>query len=164
MGVVGRAAGSAARARLASFAVPGLLRARISGIGSAVSAAATSTSELTRRTGWLILPAFAVGVSAFVCLGHQQSSSLAWMGLCVIAGRVAFTSVMSVALASGALLSAVVVAEWSFQRSEAGWSAWLVGIALTTVSSVFARRLRPERGSDQHRERLERHTRSGLGQ
>jgi signal transduction histidine kinase len=47
-----------------------------------------------------------------------------------------------VAVASGAVLALVPVAEWALDTAEPGWGAWFAGISFTTVITIFARRLR----------------------
>ena len=42
----------------------------------------------------------------------------------------------------GAGLALVPVVEWLLDTDEPGWGAWFVGIAFSTISCVFARRLR----------------------
>jgi signal transduction histidine kinase len=95
-----------------------------------------------RVAGWPMIAGLAVAAGCLVLLGHQQSSNLSWMGLCVIAAWVGTASPGPVAVGAGAVLAAVPVAEWLMDPSEPGWGAWFVGIAFTTTSTVLARRLR----------------------
>jgi signal transduction histidine kinase len=144
--VTERTARVAAPVAVALFALIGLLMARDSDRATAVVALTAGVVGVVlavrRQTGWPMLAGLAVVASAYVVLGHQQSANLAWMGLCVVAGWVALTSATRVTLAAGAAIAAIPVVEWALQPYEAGWGAWFVGIAFTTVSCLFARRLR----------------------
>lgn len=93
-------------------------------------------------TSWPLAVALLVPVGALIALGHGSSANLAWMGFCVTAGWVALTSALPVTLATGGVLAIALVSEWTQQRDEPGWTAWLVGTAFTLVACTFARQLR----------------------
>ena len=114
---------------------------------AALAAAAMATAigivlAWRRVTGWPMVAGLSVAAGALVFLGHEQSSNLSWMGLCVVAAWVALTSATALAVSFGAVLAVVPVVEWLLDPTEPGWGAWFVGISFTTALSVFARRLR----------------------
>ena len=141
-----RTARIAAPAALALFAALGALMTDRS-TPAALAAAAMATAvgivlAWRRATGWPMIAGLAVAAGALVFLGHEQSSNLSWMGLCVVAAWVALTSPTALAVSAGAVLALVVVVEWLMDPTEPGWGAWFAGISFTTVLTVFARRLR----------------------
>ena len=141
-----RTARVAAPAALALFAALGaLMTDRATSVALAAAAVATAVGIVLawrRVTGWPMIAGLAVAAGALVFLGHEQSSNLSWMGLCVVAAWVALTSATPVAVSAGAVLAVVPVVEWLLDTAEPGWGAWFVGISFTTVLTVFARRLR----------------------
>ena len=141
-----RTARIAAPAALALFAALGALmtdRATPAALAAAAVATAIGIVLAWRRvTGWPMVTGLAVAAGALVFLGHEQSSNLSWMGLCVVAAWVALTSATPVAVSAGAVLAAIPVVEWLMEPTEPGWGAWFVGISFTTALTVFARRLR----------------------
>ena len=141
-----RAARGAAAAALALFAALGVLMTdRATAVALALAAVVTVLGIVLawrRVTGWPMIAGLAVAAGTFVFLGHGQSSNLCWMGLCVVAAWVGLTSATPVAVSVGAALAVVPVVEWLLDTAEPGWGAWFVGISFSTVSTVFARRLR----------------------
>jgi signal transduction histidine kinase len=141
-----RAARVVAPAALALFAVLGALMTDRAMPGAAVAAAVAIGIGVVlawrRTTGWPMIAGLAMASGALVFLGHAQSSNLCWMGLCVVAAWVALTSAAPLAVASGAVLALVPIAEWALDTAEPGWGAWFAGISFTTVLTIFARRLR----------------------
>jgi signal transduction histidine kinase len=141
-----RTARVAAPAALALFAFLGVLMTDRSLPAAWASATVATTVGIVlawrRVTGRLMITGLAVVTGCLVFLGHLQSSNLCWMGLCVVAAWVSLTSPTPVAVSVGAALAGIPVVEWILDTSEPGWGAWFVGIAFTTVFTIFARRLR----------------------
>ncbi len=111
--MIERRARVAAPAALALFAVLGVLMTDQPRPAAIVAAAVVTVIGIVlawrRETGWPLLAGLAVAAGLLVYLGHLQSSNLCWMGLCVIAGWVAFTTATPVALAAWAALAVVPV-------------------------------------------------------
>ena len=137
---------AAAPAGLALFASLGVLMTdqptAVALWSAGLAVAAALALAWSGVSGWplavgLLVPAAGLGV-----LGHEQSSNLAWMGLCVIAAWAALTSALPVALAVSGVLAAGLVGQWLSDTSEPGWGAWVMGVAFATVVCVVARRLR----------------------
>ena len=141
-----RAARVAAPVALALFAALGaLMTDRATSVAIALAAVVTVLGVVLawrRVTGWPLIAGLFVAAGTYVFLGHGQSSNLSWMGLCVIAAWVGLTSATPMAVCVGAVLAVVPVVEWLMDTAEPGWGAWFVGISFSTVSTVFARRLR----------------------
>jgi signal transduction histidine kinase len=92
--------------------------------------------------GWPLAVAMALAAGGIAYLGNQQSSNLAWFGLCVIAGGIALSAPPVHAAIFGVGLVAIPVVQWLRQSEEPGWAAWIAGIVFTLVSCMFARRQR----------------------
>ncbi|MBM9459045.1 hypothetical protein JK386_03955 [Nocardioides sp. zg-536] len=137
---------AAAPAALAFFALLGVLMTRQSTPVALWSAAGIVAAALALAkwapSGWRLAAGLVIPIAGLVVLGHEQSSNLSWMGLCVIAAWAALTSALPVALTTLVVLLAGPVGEWAIHPSEPGWGAWVIGTAFTTIACVFARRLR----------------------
>lgn len=135
-----------ASAALALFALLGMLATRrptVVAVAALVVVAGIGIAAAWRGlAGWRLAVVLAVPVAGLVVLGHAQSSNLAWMGFCVVAGWVAIGSAAPVAAATGVVLAATLFAEWLHQTSEPGWAAWFVGTVFTVAACGFGRRLR----------------------
>lgn len=141
-----RTARVAAAAGLALFAALGVLATRrptaVAVAALIVVAAVGIVAAWRNLTGWWLATVLAVAAAGLVVLGHGQSSNLAWMGFCVVAGWVAIGSPAPVTASTSAALGAVLASEWLQQTSEPGWAAWFLGTAFTVMACAFGRRLR----------------------
>ena len=142
-----RTARVAAPAALALFAVLGALmtdRATAAALAAAAVATAIGIVLAWRRvTGWPMIAGLAVAAGALVFLGHAAVVEPVLDGLVRRRGLgradVADRRWPSRRARS---LPLVPVVEWLMDPTEPGWGAWFVGISFTTVSTIFARRLR----------------------
>lgn len=89
-------------------------------------------------------PRFPVGVATastigIVLLANGQPGSLAWFGVCVLAGWCALGADTVVGVAFWIASSMLLGAQWLLTVHDPGWGAWIGGVSFTVLAALLIR-------------------------
>lgn len=141
-----RAGRIAAPTALALFVVIGVVlteqATELAVTAGLVSVAIATVLSVRFVRGWPLVVGLAVAAAGVVVICHANPANLGWFGLCVLVGWCALVGSTSQTVVLVGGIFAVLCWEWLGTSDDAGWGAWIAGMAFTASVGTLARRQR----------------------
>ena len=109
--------------------------------GAVAAIAVAATLLLTGVSGVVLHAGLLLIAAALTVQSAGVSSTLGWMGFCLIAVWAGVSSPPRMVVVTTAVLLSVFVVQFALDPAEPGWGAWSTGTLFSAVTCAFARKL-----------------------